>query len=112
MPHPVRPTTESDDSPHSLVDVQRQQQAIYSQTIDELDNKYKINIAINVVASYYYLMQIDVFRLLDCLSIINKIKTSFSFSRYLFCIFVNSSELNLLYILQLITEILIRFFNC
>src|SRR5438046_1796658 len=112
VPHPVRPTTEPDDSPHSLADVQRRQQAVYSQTTDEPDNRYEINIATNVVTSYYCLVQTDVFRSPDCPSIINKTKALFSFSRYLFCTFVDSSKFSLPYILQLVTEISIRFLNC
>ena len=56
VPHPVRPTTESDDLSYLLADVQRRQQAIYSQTINKLNNGYKIDIAINIITSYYCLV--------------------------------------------------------
>ena len=111
VPHPVRPTTEPDDSPHLLADVQRRQQAVCSQTTDKPDDGYEIDITTNIITPYYYLVQIDIFRSPDCLSIVDKTEASFSFSRCLFCIFVNSSEPGLSYVLQLVIEILIRFLN-
>ena len=112
VPHPVRPTTEPDDSPHLLADVQRRQQAVCSQTTDKPDDGYEIDITTNIITPYYCLVQIDIFRSPDCLSIINKTEAPFSFSRYLFYTFIDSSKPGLPYVLQLVTEISIRFLNC
>ena len=112
VPHPVRPTTEPDDSPHSLADVQRRQQAVCSQTTDEPDDGYETDIATDVVAPCCCLVQTDVFRSPDCPSIVDRIEASFSFSGCLFCTFVDSFKPSLSYILQLVIEISIRFLNC
>ena len=112
VPHPVRPTIEPDDSSHSLADVQRRQQAVCSQTTDEPDDGYKTDIATDVVAPYCCLVQTDVFRSPDCPSIVDRTEAPFSFSGCPFCIFVDSSEPGLPYVLQLVTEISIRFLNC
>ena len=91
VPHPVRPTTEPDDSPHSLADVQRRQQAVCSQTTDEPDDGYETDIATDVVAPCCCLVQTDVFRSPDCPSIVDRTEAPFSFSGCPFCTFVDTS---------------------
>ena len=93
VPHPVRPTTEPDDSPHSLADVQRRQQAVCSQTTDEPDDGYETDIATDVVAPCCCLVQTDVFRSPDCPSIVDRTEAPFSFSGCPFCTFVDSNSL-------------------
>src|SRR5438874_1314723 len=90
VPLPVRPTTEPDDSPHSLADVQRRQQAVCSQTTDEPDDGYETDIATDVVAPCCCLVQTDVFRSPDCPSIVDRTEAPFSFSGCPFCTFVDS----------------------
>src|SRR5438876_12148204 len=90
VPHPVRPTTEPDDSPHSLADVQRRQQAVCNQTTDEPDDGYETDIATDVVAPCCCLVQTDVFRSPDCPSIVDRTEAPFSFSGCPFCTFVDN----------------------
>ena len=89
--HLIRPTIKLDNSPHSLANIQHRQQAICSQTTDELDDGYEIDIIIDVIASCYYLVQTDVFRSPDCPSIVDRTEAPFSFSGCPFCTFVDTS---------------------